>query len=95
MSSDRKSESGFAFLGRDFKERFVAPIGHTNFWGYLIISILGLGGLSIYIEAGKYWVGTWVSSLIWFKAKVRQLRVNGMNAVKRTRCSTLSGEQSV
>ncbi len=46
--------NGFAFLGKEILRRLRKPMGQTNFWLYLILAVLCLGGLAIYIEGFRY-----------------------------------------
>jgi hypothetical protein len=56
-NTNNNSINGFAFLGREVKRRFTEPVGRVNFWGYLFLAIILLGGLPIYIEAFRLKLG--------------------------------------
>jgi len=43
------SPNYFHELGQYLKSQFIAPIGHPTFWLYLIIAVIGAGGLGIWV----------------------------------------------
>lgn len=51
---ERTNQSEFPELINDIGRRFRRPVGSPSFWMFLIVGIIGFGGIAIWIEVLKY-----------------------------------------
>jgi hypothetical protein len=54
---DEPIVNGFRVLGAELKRRLAAPMPHVTFWAYLLVGVIGFGGLAVWGELGIYIAG--------------------------------------